>query len=71
MRSDDCRWGRTVFIIMAILTLLLSACGGGSGGEDTYTISGQVTNDQGPMEGVEVDLTGDLTDTTTTDASGD
>jgi hypothetical protein len=35
-----------------------------------YEISGQVTNDEGPMEGVEVDLTGDITDTVDTDAAG-
>ena len=37
---------------------------------DTYAISGQVTNGLGAMEGIEVGLTGDLTDAAATDASG-
>lgn len=36
----------------------------------TYELGGQVTSDQGGMEGVEVDLTGDITDNVTTNASG-
>jgi len=37
---------------------------------DTYTISGMVSNNTGPMPGIDVDLTGDLALTTATDAYG-
>jgi hypothetical protein len=56
-------------VVASILALALSACGGGSsGGDGTYTLSGQVTLDGAGLEGVTMAF-GDGT-SVTTDASG-
>jgi hypothetical protein len=58
-------------IVLSILTLFVG-CGGGGGGKDspepTFTISGTVSG--AIQQGVTITLSGDSSDTTTTDASG-
>ncbi|MBW2311191.1 MAG: carboxypeptidase regulatory-like domain-containing protein [Deltaproteobacteria bacterium] len=61
---------------MILLAMFLIACGGGGGdgptpSPTTYSVSGQVTTNGTGLSGVTITLSGDGSDTTTTDSGGD
>ena len=62
---------RLAILILFVSPLLVVACGGGGGGTKTYSLSGTVTLNGSGHPGVTVDLDGDATDSTTTDANGE
>lgn len=60
-------------VIILLSVMILSACGGGAGDEDSgpiFSISGTVTLNGKPLPGVTIALGGASSATTTTDANG-